>query len=63
MYVEFETNKLVNTNYFGRVTKKDETIEGTTTYSLVYELLSGEVLKKTFDSEADRDAAYDELLT
>ena len=63
MYVEFESNKLVNTNFFGRVTKKDETIEGTTTYSIVYELLSGEVLKKTFDNQADRDSAYNDLLS
>ena len=62
MYVEFESNKLVNTNFFGRVTKKDEVDEGVTSYLIVYELLSGEVLKKLFDNQADRDAAYNELI-
>ena len=62
MYVEFESNKLVNTNFFGRVTKKDKTEEGTTTYSIVYELLNGEVLSQDFDNQSDRDAAYNQLL-
>ncbi len=63
MYVEFESNKLVNTRYFGRVTKKDETVDNTTTYSLMYELMNGQSLKKTFDNEADRNAAYNALLS
>ena len=29
MYVEFESNKLVNTNFFGRVTKKDKEVDNT----------------------------------
>ena len=63
MYVEFENNKLVNTRYFGRVTKKDETVDNTTTYSLMYELMNGQNLKQTFDNEADRNAAYNALLS
>lgn len=63
MYVEFESNKLVNTNFFGRVTKKDKEVDNVTKYLIVYELLSGEVLEKSFDSASDRDAEYDSLLS
>lgn len=62
MYVEFENNKLVNTNFFGRVTKKDTEVDNVMKYLIIYELLSGEILEKSFDNESDRDDEYDSLL-
>ena len=63
MYIEFEDSKLVNTNFFGRVIKKDETRDGVVVYCVIYELLSGEVLTQEFDNEAERNAAYNQLLS
>ena len=60
MYVQFD-DQLINSIYFGKIEKVDVVDQGTTTYSLQYELINGAKYLKGYASESDRDDEYDEI--
>lgn len=60
MYIEF-SNQLVNSIHIGKVEKIEVDNDGTTVYSLQYELTNGAKYIKGFDSESARDDEYNAL--
>lgn len=60
MYIEF-SNQLVNSIHIGKVEKINVDNDGTTVYSLQYELTNGAKYIKGFNSESARDDEYNAL--